>query len=96
MNEDQKDQRLWKIAKRRADFRRSLYTYIVVIGFLWTIWWFTQGRFGIGHSIPWPAWAMLGWGIGIAFQYFRAYEGDGQDLAEKEYEKLLREKQEKK
>jgi hypothetical protein len=35
---------------------------------------------------------MLGWGVGIAFQYFDAYQGSKQELEQQEYEKLKREK----
>ena len=33
---------------------------------------------------------MLGWGIGMGLQYFEAYNGDRETIAEKEYEKLRR------
>lgn len=86
--ESQKDERLWRMAKKRASFKRSLYGYIVIIGFLWAIWWMTQGRKEGFVGIPWPAWVMLGWGIALGFQYFNAYNGNARDLAEEEYEKL--------
>lgn len=38
--------------------------------------------------MPWPVWSMLGWGIGLLFQYLNAYGGAKQDLVEKEYKKL--------
>jgi hypothetical protein len=38
--------------------------------------------------MPWPVWSMLGWGIGLLFQYLNAYGGGKKDLEEKEYEKL--------
>jgi hypothetical protein len=41
---------------------------------------------------PWPIWPMLGWGIGLTSHYFAAYgHNDERKLAEREYEKLLRE-----
>ncbi len=36
---------------------------------------------------------MLGWGLGLVFQYFAAYGGNKQTLADKEYEKLKKEKE---
>jgi hypothetical protein len=33
---------------------------------------------------------MLGWGIGLAMQYYEAYHSDKSDMAEREYEKLKR------
>ncbi|MDB5221851.1 MAG: hypothetical protein JWN83_518 [Chitinophagaceae bacterium] len=86
-----RDEQLWRIAKQRAGFQRGLVSYFVINAFLWIIWWFTSGR--NSHGIPWPAWAMLGWGLGLVFQYFAAYGGSKESLADKEYEKLKREKE---
>lgn len=91
--EDKKDERLWQLAKKRADFQRSLASYFIINAFLWGIWWFTSGRHGQNRSMPWPVWSMLGWGIGLFFQYLNAYGGDKKDLVEKEYEKLKNKKQ---
>ena len=33
-------------------------------------------------------WPMIGWGIGLAFQYLDAYGGNKTDLVQKEYERL--------
>lgn len=86
--EQQRDEQLWQIAKKRAGFQRSLVSYFVINGLLWFIWWFTIGRRGINRDMPWPVWSMLGWGIGLLFQYLNAYGGAKQDLVEKEYKKL--------
>ena len=83
--EEQKDQKLWKLAKKRADFQRSLASYFIVNGFLWALWWFTDNDH---EGLPWPVWPMLGWGLGLIFQYLNAYGGSKDDLAEKEYQKL--------
>lgn len=90
---ENKDEALWAIAKKRADFKKSLFTYIIVNAFLWVLWLFTmgnnvnvQGRI----PLPWPIWPTLGWGVGIAFQYYAAYNKAGDTLAQKEYEKLLK------
>jgi hypothetical protein len=86
--EEQRDEKLWQKAKKRAAFKRSLVSYFVVNVFLWLVWWFTAGRRGINQEMPWPVWSMLGWGIGLLFQYLNAYGGGKQELVEKEYEKL--------
>jgi len=91
--QQQRDERLWKIAKKRADFQRSLASFFIVIAFLWAIWWFTAGRHNNNTGMPWPIWPMLGWGIGLFFQYLNAYGGDKKDLVEKEYEKLKNQQQ---
>ena len=88
--EQEKDQALWRIAQKRAAFRKSLYTYSIMMIFFWAIWWFTTGKITGLKGWPWPLWIMLGWGIGIAFQYFGAYQGSKSDLAEEEYQKLKR------
>ena len=86
--EDQRDEKLWRTAKKRAGFQRSLVMYFVVNAFLWFIWWFSTGSNRFNDGMPWPLWVMLGWGIGLIFQYLNAYGGSQQDLVDKEYEKL--------
>ncbi|MBW0177238.1 2TM domain-containing protein [Sediminibacterium sp.] len=86
--ESQKDERLWRMAKKRASFKRNLYGYIIIVAFLWAIWWIGTGRETGFKGTPWPIWVMLGWGIALGFQYFNAYNGNTRDLAEEEYEKL--------
>ncbi|MEP6710810.1 MAG: 2TM domain-containing protein [Ferruginibacter sp.] len=86
--EEQRDEQLWKLAKKRADFQRSLASYFILNAFFWLIWWFTSGTHGYNRGLPWPIWPMLGWGIGLLFQYLNAYGGAKTDLVEKEYEKL--------
>jgi 2TM domain len=86
--EEQRDEKLWQMAKKRANFQRSLASYFIINAFLWAIWWFTVGRRGEHYGMPWPAWVMIGWGIGLLFQYMNAYGGSRKDLIDKEYEKL--------
>lgn len=71
----------------------KVFSLFIINAFLWGIWWFTSGRHGQNRSMPWPVWSMLGWGIGLFFQYLNAYGGDKKDLVEKEYEKLKNKKQ---
>ena len=60
--EEQKDERLWRIARLRANFKRSFYSYLIVNGFLWCIWWFTTGQYGGIGAYPWPILADVGMG----------------------------------
>jgi uncharacterized protein (DUF486 family) len=83
---DQRDEKLWQVAKKRAGFQRSLVIYVVINAFLWFLWWVNHKEDDDG--LPWPVWVMVGWGIGIVFQYMDAYGGNKNDLAQKEYEKL--------
>ncbi|MDZ4794961.1 MAG: 2TM domain-containing protein [Bacteroidota bacterium] len=84
---EQKDAKLWAIAKKRAGFKRDLVTYIVINAFLWLIW--LLGSKNQNYSgIPWPVWPTAGWGIAIIIQYFEAYRFSKEIAVEKEYEKL--------
>lgn len=93
--ENNRDEQLWLLAKKRAQFKRHLAVYVVVNVFLWGVWWFTAGQYGRRTGpVPWPAWAMLGWGLGLAFQYFEAYgDGDLKSSTQREYEKLKAQEQ---
>lgn len=86
---ENQDKELWRIAKKRAGFKRHASTYLVVNAFLWAIWLLTDKNYTNG--IPWPAWCTVGWGIGLAFSYFDAYQNSGG--VEREYEKLKRERE---
>ncbi|MCH8330999.1 MAG: 2TM domain-containing protein [Bacteroidetes bacterium] len=90
--EDQ-EKKLRKIAKKRAKFKRHLFTYLTINIFLWALWLITGGWtwvLGEWGSIPWPLWVTLGWGIGLMLQYYRAYTDAEGSLEEEEYQKLLR------
>lgn len=84
-----RDNQLWIIAKRRAAFKISAFTYVAVNCMLVAIWYFTSGP----GSYFWPIWSMLGWGIGVVTQYFHAYHGNEVFSAQKEYEKLKNQQQ---
>lgn len=90
--QNQAEDQLRLIAKKRVKFKHSLKLYVVLSIFFWIIWYFSGGRydfekdFQIG-KIPWPLWAMAGWGLGLVLQYISAYHTP-QDLEEKEYQKL--------
>ena len=86
--EEQRDEKLWQIAKRRADFQDSLISFMVISTICWAIWYFTAGRRGINTGTPWPLWVMLGLGIGLVFKFMRAYKTDKDTITEREYEKL--------
>jgi hypothetical protein len=87
MNNDQilHDEELWKIAKKRAAFKWSFSVYVFIMAFLVAVWFFSTGP---GFYF-WPVWPMMGWGIGILFQYLAAYQGNNLFTARREYEELL-------
>lgn len=89
---ENRDEHLWRIAKKRAGFKKHLASYIIVNLFLWGMWYFTQGmeemRDEDGMMVPWPIWTTLGWGIGIAFSFYGAYLSDKETDVMKEFQKL--------
>jgi len=89
---DNRDEHIWRIAKKRAGFKKHLASYIIVNGFLWAVWYFTQGNSDFDGmqqgNFPWPIWSTLGWGIGLAFSYYSAYLSDKETDVMKEYQKL--------
>jgi hypothetical protein len=84
-NEQQRDEQLWQTAKARVAFRWSFASYFIVNAFLVAIWFM-----GDPYSYFWPIWPILGWGMGIAFQYFHAFHGSKITSTQAEYEKLKR------
>jgi hypothetical protein len=91
MNQQNKDAELWQLAQRRASFKSHLLIYIVMSSFFWLLWYFTGGR-TYNRGVPWPVWPMLGWGIGVAFHYIGAFVAPKSNATEKEYEKLVQER----
>lgn len=86
--EEKKDEKLWQMAKKRADFQNSLLRFVVLAVVLWGIWWVTAGRKGINTDFPWPIWPLFFIGIGLFIKFIKAYKTDKDILVEKEYEKL--------
>ncbi len=91
-NNQQRDERLWRIAKARAAFRTHFTAYLIVNGFLWLIWYLTSSDTG---GTPSPVWPMAGWGLGLAFNYYFAFEQDPFRDATREYEKLQQEREQR-
>ena len=87
-NTQLKDERLWKIAKRRAGFKRHLLSYLLVNVLVWGIWLVNGYRTGNFVHI-WPLWVSFGWGIGLFFDFINSYSGMRESLEEKEYQKLI-------
>lgn len=85
--ETQREQELWKLAKKRVGFKRHLASYIVINTMFWCLWYFTDHQ-EESAGVPWPVFPMLGWGIGVVFSYLNAYVLMKPDSVEKEYEKL--------
>ena len=86
--ETEKEQELWKLAKKRVGFKKNLASYIVINSMFWVLWYFTEYQEENGGGVPWPVFPMIGWGIGIVFGFIKAYVNINPDAVEKEYEKL--------
>ena len=84
--ETEKEKELWRLAKKRVGFKRHFAAYLIVNGFFWCIWLMDDDR--EKENFPWPLWSMLGWGIGVAFDFVGAYITPKNNAVEKEYEKL--------
>lgn len=82
------DNQLHELARKRVDFRAHLIVYLVTIGALWIIWYFT------GHGYLWPIWPMAGWGIGLIFHYVFDYRSSRLLSEEEEFRKLKRDLEE--
>ena len=54
--------------KKRHDFRGHLLVYLLVNGFLVTIWAITDG-----HGFFWPAFVIAAWGIGLVMNAWDVY-----------------------
>ena len=87
-----RDPHLWKQAKARVGFRMHLRSYLIVNAGLWLIWAISSFAFGssVYRVFPWPIFAMVGWGIGLASHYIHVYRGgDERSVLEEEYQKLV-------
>lgn len=57
--------------RERRDFRVHLTIYVLVNTLLWLIWGILFAT--VGLWFPWPAFPLLGWGIGLAFHARETY-----------------------
>lgn len=90
--EAEQEKELWRLAKKRVNFKRHLAIYLVINTLFWCIWWFDKEHKESGEY-PWPIWPMLGWGIGLAFEYVGAYVSNKPGAVQKEFEKLKKERE---
>lgn len=89
----QRDPYLWRQAKARVGFKLHLRSYLIVNAGLWLLWFIigftSSNEHWNGFHYPWPIWASLGWGIGLASHYFSVYHGGNEkSMVEREYERL--------
>ena len=85
----EKDQQLWRLAKKRVKFKNHLLAYIAVNLLFWAYWYFIGYKYDNSSPMPWPVWCTLGWGFGLFWNYRSAYlSSEGPDAVENEYNKL--------
>ena len=86
-----KDPELWKMAERRAAFKYHVLIYFIMNIFFWTMWYISLKNNPDPpvriHSVPWPVWPMVGWGIAVLLNYLSVYKIK-ETQVNKEYEKL--------
>ena len=70
--------------KAREDFRMHLLVYVLVNLLLWGIWFVNQTP-----GVPWPLYATVGWGIGLAAHWYSVY-GVNTSRREAEIEREMR------
>jgi len=87
-----RDPELWEMARKRAGFKSHLASYVIIIPLIWLIWYLT-GRNDADRGFPWAIWPTVGWGIGLFFHFLGAYAFHKDNMVEREYEKLKRQKQ---
>lgn len=66
-SDDELRKQALKRIKRKRDFRRQLFTYVVINAFLIAIWYISDRGFF------WPGFVIAGWGIGLLFSAWNAY-----------------------
>ena len=66
MTEERREQ-AYKRVKARRDFRTHLAAYVIINALLVVIW----AVSGAGYF--WPVWAIAGWGVGLAFNWWAVY-----------------------
>jgi len=90
---EERNEKLWKLAKKRANTKRNGLIYFTIVIFLWIIW-LSNNDFTFSKNMiyAWPKWPTLGLGIAFVFEYIDAYYRDNDSLIEKEYNKLKNQK----
>lgn len=92
MEERELRERAKKIAEGKMGFQIHLGVYISVNLFLVVIWYITG--FPRGTGFPWFIFPLFGWGIGLVAHFLATYVGEGRmsERAEREYQRLKRQR----
>jgi hypothetical protein len=93
---DQRDEELWRQAKKRVSFRNHFIIYFVCNVFFWAMWYFKDYN-DPESGLPWPLIVTVSWGFGLLWHYLGAFVLSNKATSvEKEYERLKRKKEQQK
>jgi hypothetical protein len=67
--DEQRDAAIERVKAKRG-FKTALVAYVFVNLFLVGVWYI------VGQGYFWPAWSMLGWGLGMVIYGWQVYRGD--------------------
>ncbi len=88
-NQEQRNPNLLSIAKARVCFKKNLILYLFINALLTGIWFYSSYQSGY-HIIFWPIWSIIWWGVGLIYQYIKAYHFNADIFSvDKEYKKLV-------
>jgi hypothetical protein len=88
---EERNEKLWKLAKKRANTKRNGLIYLTIVLFLWLIWLSNNDfKFSSNMIYAWPKWPTLALAIAFVFEYIDAFYKDNDSLIEKEYNKLIK------
>lgn len=87
----QEEERQYRLARRRVVQKKKFYshltTYLVMSAFFFVL------NAVTSFGTWWFYWPMLGWGIGVAMQYFKVFGFPGSGLGSAEWEEREMQKQ---
>ncbi len=78
-----------RTAEARYGFRWNLAWYVIIDVLLVGVWFYN------GHGFFWPAFVIVGWGIGVAANYWVAYRQSDKTWVDRETDKILAEDKDK-
>ncbi len=85
---DISDEKIWRSAQKRVNFRKHLWVYIIVNVALIILWALSRKP---DDNNYWFLYPMCGWGIGVALHYWNAFHNDDTSI-EKEYKRLKKQR----
>jgi hypothetical protein len=88
MPESLSDADIYAQARKRVEAKKGFFVhliiYAVINALIFVIWFITMG----GHGYPWFIWPMIGWGIGVLFNFLAVFFFDREtDWERREVEK---------